>query len=659
MMAGEVRIEFDPTSQAILLRGDSHSILRHPLFGTYLRSAGAHVLQDAISLPTDEQALHARYQELTKLIGRSGFTLIEGGDGGTLAKVRREEDDFKTFAAAAAAIWRSEVDTDNFASFVARVNVACPARTFYRKQLLAAFHLAFAQNACNFSVPGAGKTSIVYAAYAYLAGLPPEDPRNVDHLLIVGPLSAFKAWEDEFKEIFGRAARSKRIAGFVSPSDRSAYLRGVSYTGRAIELTLTTYASLAANLEEFKTFLGSPLHRTMVVLDEAHNIKRQDGYWSNAAMELAPLARSRVVLTGTPAPNGYEDLANLFRFIYPKRNVIGFSSAALKAMSGGAMPAGIDRLKDRIRPFYTRIRKSDLGLSPASESRPLVDLSPKHRRIYDGIERTVLPQLRSAIQGGRSSLVRARLMRLRQAAVNPALLLRPLEEEGLLDPDGVASFSVAELEIADLVSTFDPHSELNRLSVATDLVRKIISEQGKVVIWSYFVGNLALLKQALEGAADFVEVVTGSTPVADDTSEIEEELALPTRESLINRFHAAGETSILIANPQAVGESISLHKACRSAIYFDRDFNAGKFIQSKDRIHRYNPVPLGDVSYHLLMAEGTLDTAINRRLIQKEQRLSELVDAEEIPLFTLEDEETEQGADVRAILEDYERRKTI
>ena len=39
-------------------------------------------------------------------------------------------------------------------------------------------------------------------------------------------------------------------------------------------------------------------------------------------MELAKLATSRVVLTGTPAPNGYEDLYNLFKFIWPDRDII-------------------------------------------------------------------------------------------------------------------------------------------------------------------------------------------------------------------------------------------------------------------------------------------------------------------------------------------------
>ena len=47
----------------------------------------------------------------------------------------------------------------------------------------------------------------------------------------------------------------------------------------------------------------------MVVLDEAHKIKNTSGgITATSIMELAKNCTSRVVLTGTPAPNGYEDL---------------------------------------------------------------------------------------------------------------------------------------------------------------------------------------------------------------------------------------------------------------------------------------------------------------------------------------------------------------
>lgn len=658
-MAAEVSIEFDTDLQSILLRGDGQAMSRHPLFGIYLRSIGAVRTASGMAIAASHDSLHTRYQELTELIRRCGFKLVEAEGDEALSQIKQDEEDFATFSRAAEDIWNGEVDPVLFAEFTLLLSKVCHGRTFYPRQLLSAFHLAFSQNACNFSVPGAGKTSIVYAAYAALANLPVEDSRRVDHLLIIGPLSSFKAWQDEFREIFLRDARVKRIAGFVPPGDRSAYLRGVSYGERDVELTLTTYASLAANVDAFRNFVASPQRRCMVVLDEAHYIKRPDGHWSNAALEIAPYANARVVLTGTPAPNGYEDLSNLFRFIYPKRNVVGFSNAALKAMSAGINPGGVERLKQHVRPFYTRIRKRDLGLPEVSVEKVDVALSTKHQRIYDAIERDVVTQIRSSGQGAASSLVRARLMRLRQAAVNPALLLRPLEEEGLLDVDTAAAFSVAELEVAELVQGFVPSVDLRRLTQTVELAKNVVTDQGKLVIWSYFIGNLTLLKESLARVASFVEIVTGATPVAEEGDDAEDVDDLLTREGLINRFHRKGETAILIANPQAVGESISLHKVCRTAIYFDRDFNAGKMIQSKDRIHRYSTTQLGPVSYRMLMASNTLEASIDRQLALKEQRLSDLVDSDEVPLFNLGDDENERGEDIRAILEDYERRKAI
>jgi len=618
-------LAFDPDREQAVLVADMAALNRDSTFRAYVRGEGAALRPDGgLVFPTTREGLHQRYQELTELLGQIGVQLrVQGTAEATVSQVVADEEAFTEFSALAGAIWRGEIVVDFFASFVDVVRARLPGRTLYRLQLLSAFHLAFAQHACNFSVPGAGKTTTVLAAFTYLNALPPDDPKHVDHLLVVGPLASFKAWKDEFQTGFGRPARMRRIAGFMPVSERRSYLRGLEYQDKPTDLTVTTYPTLASTPDDFARFLKLPGRRSMVVLDEAHSIKRGDGVRAAAALALAPHAISRVVLTGTPAPNGYEDLSNLFKFLYPYRDVVGFPPTALRAMTDGTMPAGVEVLKKRLQPYYTRIRKSDLGLAPATALQEQVPMTGLHERIYTSVERVILPQLRAAASAPSSSLLRARLMRLRQAAVNPALLLRPLEEEGLFDLDG-GGFSSSELEIAELVALFDPVRDLQRLARTVELARTVVAEQGKVVVWSYFLGNLELLKSSLTGAADYVEVLTGATPVqADgygDEDDPEDEVDPATREAIIDRFHRSGETAILIANPQAVGESISLHKAARTAIYFDRDFNAGRFIQSKDRIHRYAPEPLGEVRYHLLTANGTVDQTIDTRLVLLSQK---------------------------------------
>lgn len=652
-----VSLEFDAVDEVLVLKGADDALRRNPLFAAYLRQASGTVETSGdVLLPTSAEALTSRYQALSKIFGRIGVGLSSSGHvSDALELVEAEERRFADFSRHADDIWHGQIETDDFRTFVSVVEAACPGRTFYRKQLLSAFHLAFSQHACNFSVPGAGKTSIVYAAYAYLKSLPPEDEKGVDRLLIVGPLSSFKAWEDEFEAIFLRRANSKRISGAVPIAERADHLRGIIPGSRDVELTLTSYPTMVNNEEDFRILLRRG-GRVMMVLDEAHYVKGTDGQQANAALRLAPLARSRVVLTGTPAPNGYEDLANLFKFLYPVRHIVGFPAATLRAMTDGAMPSAIAELKTRIRPYFTRIRKSDLGLPDMAEHRVPVAMADTHERIYRSLERKIVPQLRQELDRPEAPVrVRARLIRLRQASVNPELLLRPLDDEGVFDTGGTGDFTIGELEVAELIRSFDAMRDLSRLDTCRELVNGILRDQGKVLIWSYFLGNLERLRQAFSGSAPFVEVLTGATPVA--SGEPDEDPAEGTREAIIDGFHKTAGPAILIANPQAVGESISLHKACRSAIYFDRDFNAGRYIQSKDRIHRYNPLGGLPVTYYHLVAAGTVDDDIDARLIVKEQRLADLVDSEDIPLLTALGD-TESTDDIRAILDAYERRKT-
>ena len=78
------------------------------------------------------------------------------------------------------------------------------------------------------------------------------------------------------------------------------------------------FQSMANNVEDIIKYLKN--NKCMLVVDEAHWIKNVDeGVWSQAALDIAPYCSSRVILTGTPAPNGFVDLTNLFEFIWPKR----------------------------------------------------------------------------------------------------------------------------------------------------------------------------------------------------------------------------------------------------------------------------------------------------------------------------------------------------
>ena len=59
-------------------------------------------------------------------------------------------------------------------------------------------------------MPGAGKTTVVYAAYSFLKNLRSDSEKFVDKVMVISPLSAFKPWIDEYEECFQKKPLSKK-----------------------------------------------------------------------------------------------------------------------------------------------------------------------------------------------------------------------------------------------------------------------------------------------------------------------------------------------------------------------------------------------------------------------------------------------------------------
>ena len=590
--------------------------------------------------------------KLKKILLLSGCNVVFNDETDyRLQEYLLEERKFEIFSQKALDIRNNHCDITDFTAFKDALTKYLPNRTLYPLQLLSSYHLAFAQNACNFSVPGAGKTSIVFGAYSYLKNLPEGNPKKIDRLLIIGPLSSFKPWEDEYEECFGQNADSKRLVGALSIDEKKQYL----YSDNPAEITLMSYQSTVSLCKELAFFLDK--NRTMVVLDEAHKIKNyKAGVIADSILSISDKCKSRVILTGTPAPNGYEDLYNLYNFIWPGRKIIKFSPGQLKDLSKNSSDYRIDILIDQISPYFIRIKKSDLGIPPAIIHPPIrIPMKDGQRRLYDFIERRAMTDIASidnSVIG--NSLRKARIIRMMQAASNPKLLKKPLKEYamieggdvGLINDDGMLE-SVLDLIPDEIPAKFE---------ALKSLTNDIVSKGEKVVIWANYI-------QTIEDISDYLlcnsinnKILYGGTPVASENISEEDELYELTREAIIKEFNDVNSNlNVIIANPFAVAESISLHTSCHNAIYYERSFNAAHFIQSKDRIHRYGLKEGTETNYYFLVSENSIDETIDERLIEKENRLNEIMESMPIPLFAnvLEGEGDE---DIKAIMRDYARR---
>ncbi len=648
-------LESNEDSSKLYITGDIDDIFANRRAARYIKDTIEFTKAYGKLIVNAEKDINKTIDKLKKVCEYISAELVFSGKvSEAVNNYALEEEKFHIFSEKARLIRDNYCDKEDFQKFVDSLSINLKNRSLYELQLLSAYHLAFSQNACNFSVPGAGKTSVVYGAFAYLSNLPADDSKYVDKLLIISPLSAFGPWELEYEECFGEKPSTKRLNGKVSVDEKKQYL----YSRTPAKITLLSYNSVPSLKDELIYFLKN--NQVMVVLDEAHKIKNTSGgITANGVLDIAQYCSSRVVLTGTPAPNGYEDLYNLYKFIWPTKKVIPFEIYQLKDMSKQESDSRVETLLNAVAPFFIRVKKSDLGIPMATEHEPIiVPMGSAQRRIYDVIEKKYMNEIVSSKDNSfKQDLIKARLIRMMQAATNPNLLSVPLQQ--FANNEGFDAKEVVEdSSLIKEVLEYSKNETPAKFIKAKELIEKIIASGGKVVVWAIYVKNILDFQEyLLENGID-CRTLYGATPVA--TGDEEDDDTIETREKIIAEFHKEDSSfKVIIANPFAVSESISLHKVCHNAIYMERSFNAAHFIQSKDRIHRYGLKPGIETNYYYLLSEDSIDSVINDRLRAKEERLREIIESMPIPLFSNVELETGDD-DIKALIAEYvSRTKTL
>ena len=215
-------------------------------------------------------------------------------------------------------------------------------------------------------------------------------------------------------------------------------------------------------------------------------------------------------------------------------------------------------------------------------------------------------------------------MRLRQCLSYARLLGTAVSEysEDLLN---------GKMSLADTIKHYDELESPAKLEAALTLVEQLRQEGEKVVIWSNFVETLKLLRTRLRTAGHRTELIYGGTPT--ESASVQEEL---TREKIIAEFISGSSgLDVLIANPAACAESISLHKECSHAIYYDLSYNCAQYLQSLDRIHRVGGSENKIAHYHFLQYADTIDEDILTNLRRKSENMSAIVD-QDYPVYSLD-----------------------
>jgi len=463
-------------------------------------------------------------------------------------------------------------------------------------------------NSANFSVPGAGKTWMAYFTYMTLkkSGL-------VNKLLVISPLSAFRPWEVEYKNIFGTKPRVHRI--------KSKFITHVKHELENNEIFLVSYTTAA----RYNAFIIELLEQKkfMVICDESHYIKNPNSERSEGLHELSPFAEKRMILTGTPMPKDVQDLWSQFTFLYPEKNILG----DYEYFKHQIKTKGKEEIKRILEPYYTRVSLNELKLPKALFQRKKISMSPLQRDIYDAIAGTIFSKYKKRIKEydeldeWRTNM----MIYLLEAAVDPSLLTK---EKGFkkIDPAEILDFK--KMSFADMIRNYRKAKETPaKIEKTVKEVIKIVDKNEKVVVWSSFVRTIQRIQDELKEKGYDSFTITGKVP------QDEEADANDNREKRIEDFKNSS-TNVLVANPASCAESISLHKHCQKALYLDRNFNGAQYMQSLARIHR---VGMGKTNpkYLMLLSENSIDEDIDERLTFKHQEMLNFLN-DDFPVVNLD-----------------------
>lgn len=427
----------------------------------------------------------------------------------------------------------------------------------------------------NFSVPGSGKTTMTYAVYSHLRAA-----GRVDRMLVISPQSAYEAWSEEARDCFESEAEPSIELAPLAPR-------------RSTEVVVLNYERAAVGGMRAIIDAWAQGHRFLVVFDEAHRAKRGAvGLHGQGALDLAGMAEVRLVLTGTPMPNGPDDLVAVLDLAWPGQ--------------GERLASPHTPNADRA---WVRITKADLELEDAEVVVEPVRLDDVHTQIYEAVASGLLNDV--AALAARPDLGGKAIMHLIAAASNPHLLADQ-GDESLRWPGELPKDAALSHLLDDLAGSVRP---AKLLAVA----RHAAEHAGagtKLLVWTNFVGNVRELERLLEpyGTA----AITGATLRSDPSARTD-------RDRELRRFREDSDCTVLIATPQTLGEGISLHKVCQAQLHVDRTFNAGLYLQSMDRTHRVGMPEGTRAKVTVLSALGTIDERIDRVLRTKLLAMDEVL----------------------------------
>ena len=423
---------------------------------------------------------------------------------------------------------------------------------------------------------GLGKTvqTLAMIARAREAADPDADPPPP--FLVVAPSSVVGTWVAE--------ARTFTPGLRVVPVTESRARRGwelsrVADPACPVDIVVTTYTLLRIEADDYSAQPWAGL-----ILDEAQSVKNHLSKTYAAARALD--AGSRFAITGTPMENNLMELWSVLSLAAPGLfpYAARFKDRFAKPIEQGRDADTLASLRRRIRPVMLR-RTKDLVAAdlPAKQEQVLeVELSPRHRRLYDTHlqrERQRILKLLDDLDENRITIL-ASLTRLRQLSLDPALV--DAEHE-----------SIGSAKIDTLI----------------EHLTEIAAEGHRALVFSQFTGFLARIRTRLDAAGLSYSYLDGRTR---------------KRPQVIDGFKT-GTDPVFLISLKAGGVGLTLTEA-DYCFLLDPWWNPAVEAQAIDRTHRIGQTR--NVVVYRLVSAGTIEQKVMELAQRKAALFASVLDAD-------------------------------
>ncbi len=412
---------------------------------------------------------------------------------------------------------------------------------------------------------GLGKTVQTLALVARAV-----DANRDTRFLVVAPTSVVPNWVAECRKF----VPGLRVAAITATEARSGLSVGEQVEGAHI--VVTSYTLLRLLFDDFEKFQWDG-----AIFDEAQFIKNHTGKTHQCARRLE--APFKLAITGTPMENNLMELWSLLSVTAPGlfASPTAFTDYFRKPIESGAAPERLATLRRRIKPVMLRRTKQQVAvdLPPKQEQAMVLDLSSKHRKIYD-----------------------TRLARERQKVLG---LLGDWEKNRFQVFRSLSMLRQLSLHAALVDSS---HNTVNSAKVdyLAEQLPALVDEGHSSLVFSQFTGFLDIVRAHLDAAGIPYSYLDGS-------------MSAKQRDAAIRRF-TSGATQVFLISLKAGGFGLNLTEADYCFVC-DPWWNPAAEAQAVDRAHRIGQQRPVNV-YRLVSAD-----TIEERVVRLQDRKRALFDA--------------------------------